>query len=96
MTDLAYTEELHHALELVCEQHVVHHAGYCAHPQGWAWRFGGDMTFDLMSQLDALWHAQLINFAQSSDPCGNPAAMTFTGSRRLSTWREEHPKGGVA
>lgn len=94
MTDLRRTSELHNLLQSVAEGHVVHHSGTCgAWPMGWSWETGAHMTSQTQVDMDDLWHAGLVTFTTPSNPCGNKAMLTFTGSGRLSDWNARWPKG---
>jgi hypothetical protein len=90
LTALRRTPELHNLLDAVAKGNVVHHSGTCgAWPMGWSWGSGGHMGPQTQSDVDTLWHAQLITFDVPPKACGNACILTFDGSARLAEWNAQ-------
>jgi hypothetical protein len=92
--DLHHTEERLFALERVAERDVKHHNSTEPHAEGFSWS-DSDMSQDMQQTFKELLHAGLITLDVHM-PWGSNVLLTFAGSRRLSMWHEEHPKGGAA
>lgn len=96
-SELHYDPELHNALWSVGEDRVVHHSGYGAHPEGWAWIDGAHMSPEMETHLDVLRHAHLIGWVGASKSLGNIVCLTpESGVGRLNAWNSAHPMGVVA